>query len=97
MEDSIFGPKPTRNFNLDNSDLNMVDNNDNTPSIIKSLDVENVKLSRNKKCNKLNRNDLIKALNFITLKLPTDVLSKSLHDVNDKAIDKLCTSCEYVK
>ena len=46
MKDSIFGPKPARHFNLDNSDFDVVDNIDNTPSIIKSLNVENVKLSR---------------------------------------------------
>jgi hypothetical protein len=34
MEDFIFGPKPARHFNLDNSDFDVVDSNDNTPSII---------------------------------------------------------------
>jgi hypothetical protein len=48
MEDSIFGPKPARHFNLNNSDFNVVDNNDNTPSIIKSSYVEIVKISRKK-------------------------------------------------
>jgi hypothetical protein len=41
-----FGLKPTRHFYLDNSDFEIVDNNDNTPSIIENSDVENVKLSR---------------------------------------------------
>ena len=31
-------------------------------------------------------------MNFITLRLPTDVLSEPLHDINDKATDKLFTS-----
>jgi len=48
MEDSIFGPKPTRHFNPDNSDFDVVDSNDNTPSIIESSDVESVKLSKKK-------------------------------------------------
>ena len=34
MEDSIFGPKPTRHINLDSSDSDVVDTNDNTLSII---------------------------------------------------------------
>jgi len=46
MEDSIFGPKLARHFNLDNNDFDVVDNNNNTPSIIEKLEVENVKLSR---------------------------------------------------
>jgi hypothetical protein len=74
MEDAIFGPKPARHFNLDNSDFDVVDNNENTTSIIESSDVENVKLSMKKNCYKLNRNDMIKLLNIITLKLPSDVL-----------------------
>jgi hypothetical protein len=93
MEDSIFGPnKPARHFNRDCSNFDVFDNNDNTPSIIVSSNVENVKLSRKNICNKLNRNDLIKLLNFINLKLLTNVLSEPLHDVNDKAIDKLFAS-----
>ncbi len=52
MEDSIFGPKPARHINLDSSDSGVVDTNDNTPSIIKTSDVETVKLSRKKNCNK---------------------------------------------
>ncbi len=92
MEDSIFGPKPARQINLDSSDFDVVDTNDNTPSIIKTLDVETVKLSRNKNCNKLNRNDLIKLLNYITLKLPSDLRSQPLQDVNDNATDKLVKS-----
>ena len=46
IEDSIFGPKPTRYINLDSSDVDVVDTNDNTLSIIKTSDVETVKLSR---------------------------------------------------
>jgi hypothetical protein len=46
MEDSIFGPKPSRNINLDSSDSDVVETNDNTLSIIKTSDVETVKLSR---------------------------------------------------
>jgi hypothetical protein len=46
MEDSIFGTKPARHINLDSSDFDVVDTNDNTPSIIKSSDVETVKLRR---------------------------------------------------
>ena len=76
MEDSIFGPKPARHINLDSSDSDVVDTNDNTLSIIKTSDVENVKLSRKKNGNKLNRNDLIKLLNYITLKLPSDFRSQ---------------------
>jgi hypothetical protein len=45
MEDSIFGPKPTRHINLDSSDFDVVDTNDNIPSIIKTSDVETIKLS----------------------------------------------------
>ena len=46
MEDSIFGPKHARQINLDSSDSDVVDTNDNTPSIIKTSDVETVKLSK---------------------------------------------------
>ena len=46
MEDSIFGPKPTRHINVDSSDSDVVDTNDNTPSIIKTSDVEIVKLRK---------------------------------------------------
>jgi hypothetical protein len=92
MEDSIFGPKPARHINLDSSDSDVVDTNDNTLSIIKTSDVETVKLSRKKNCNKLNRNDLIKLLNYITLKLPSDFRSQFLQDVNDNATDKLIKS-----
>ena len=31
MEDSIFVPKPTRHFNLDNHDFDVTDNNGNIP------------------------------------------------------------------
>jgi hypothetical protein len=92
MEDSIFGQKPARHINLDSSDSHAVDNNDNTPSIIKTSDVKIVKLSRRKKCNELNRNDLIKLLNYITLKLLSDPRSQPLHDINDNATDKLVKS-----
>ena len=92
MDDSIFGPKPARHINLDSSDFDVVDTNDNTLSIIKTSDVETVKLSRKKNCNKLNRNDLIKLLNYITLKLPIDLRSQPLQDVNDNATDKLVKS-----
>jgi hypothetical protein len=47
MEDFIFGPKPTRHFNMNDSNFDVVDNNDNTRAIIKNSDVGNVKLSRN--------------------------------------------------
>ena len=63
-----------------------------TPSTIESSDVENVKLSRKKNFIKLNRNNLIKLLNLITLKLPTDALFEPLHDIKDKATDKLFTA-----
>jgi hypothetical protein len=76
MEDSIFGPKPARCFNLDNSDFDGVDNNENIPSDIEIFDVENVNLSKKTDSNKYSRDDLIKLLSFITLKLSTDVLSK---------------------
>ena len=92
MEDSIFGPKPTRHINLDFSDSDVVDTNDNTLSIIKTSDVETVKLSRKKNCNKLNRNDLMKLLNYITLKLPSDLRSQPLQDINDNASNKLVKS-----
>ncbi len=59
MEDSIFGPKPTRHINLDSSDSDVIDTNDNIPSIIKTSDVETIKLGRKKNCNILNRNDSI--------------------------------------
>jgi hypothetical protein len=67
MEDSIFGPKPARHINLDSWDSDVVDIYDITSSIIKTSDVETVQLSGKKNCNKLNRNDLIKLLNYITL------------------------------
>ena len=92
MEDSIFGPKPAKHINIDDSDSDAVDANDTTPSIIENSDVEIVKLSKKKNCNKLSRKDLIKLLDFITLKLPNDLPSYSLHDVNDKATDKLFKS-----
>ena len=92
MEDSICGPKPARHINLDSSDSDVVDTNDNTLSIIKTSDVEILKLSRNCFCNKWNRNDLIKLLNYITLKLPSDFRSQFLQDVNDNATDKLIKS-----
>jgi hypothetical protein len=76
MEDSIFVPKPVRHINLDSSDSNVLSTNDNIPSIIKTSDVEIVKLSRKKNYNKLNRNDLIKMLNYITSKLPSDLRSQ---------------------
>ena len=76
MEDSMFEPKPARHINLDLCDSDVVDTHDNTPSIIKTSDVETVKLSRKKNYNKLNRNDLIKLLNYITLKLPSDLRSQ---------------------
>ena len=76
---------------MDNSDFDVIDNTHNTPSIIESAYVENVKLSRKKNWYKLSRNDLIKLLNFINLKLLNDVLSEPLHDVNDKATGILFT------
>jgi len=48
MEDSIFDPKPIRHINLDSSDFDGVDTYDNTPSSIKTSDVENIKLSKKK-------------------------------------------------
>jgi hypothetical protein len=57
MVDSIFGPRPTRHINLDTSDFDVVDTNDNTPSIVKTSDVETRKLSKKNNCNKSNRND----------------------------------------
>ena len=89
MEDSIFGPKPARHINLDSSDSDIVDTNDCTLPIIKTSDVENVKLSWKNDCNKLNRNDLIKLLNYTTLKLPRDFRCQFVQDVNDNATDKL--------
>ena len=89
MEDSIFGPKPAKHINIDDSEFDAVDANDTTPSNIENSYVEIVKLSKKKNCNKLSRKDLIKLLDFITLKLPIDIPSYSLHDVNDKATDKL--------
>ena len=68
MEDSIFGPKPAKHINIDDSDSEAVDANDIAPSIIENSDVEIVKLSKKKNCNKLSRKDLIKLLDFITLK-----------------------------
>ena len=88
MEDSIFGPKPTRHINLDSSDSDVVDTNDNTLSIITTSDVETIKLSKKKNRNKLNRNDLIKLLNYITLKLPSDFRCQFLQYVDDNATDK---------
>jgi hypothetical protein len=71
----------------------VVDTNDNTPSIIETSDVESVKLSRKNNCNKLNRNDLIKPLNYITLKFPiSDLRSQPLKDVNGNATDTLVKS-----
>ncbi len=37
----------------------------------------------------MSRKDLIKLLDYITLKLPSDFPSYSLHNVNDKATNKL--------
>ena len=54
--------------------------------------METIKLSRKKNCNKLNQNDLIKLLNYITLKLPRDLRSQPLQDVNDTATNKLVKS-----
>ena len=45
IENSIFVSKPARHFNLDNSDFDMVDNNDKVLSIIENLDVENIESS----------------------------------------------------
>ncbi len=42
MEDSIFGPKPAKHINLDNSDFDVVNTNDNTPSIIETSDMETI-------------------------------------------------------
>ena len=54
--------------------------------------MQNIKLNRKKISNKLNRNGLIKLLNFINWKLAIIVLSKPLvHDVNDEPIDKFFT------
>ena len=68
MDDSTFGSKPTKHLYLDDSDLDLVYNNDDngTNSVISY--VENVKISK-KKTNKLNRNDLIILLNYIASKL----------------------------
>ena len=85
MEDSIFGPKLARYFNLNSRDFDVVDNNDNIPSNIVISDVKNTKLSRQNNSNKINRNDLIKLSNFISLSLPYDTRFVPLHDVNDKA------------
>ena len=57
--------------------------------IITTSDVETLKLSKKKNCNKLNRNDLIKLLNYITLKFPSDFFSQFVLDANDNATDKL--------
>ncbi len=59
MEDSIFGLKPARHINIDDSDFDAVDANDTTPSIIENSDVEIVELSKKNYCNKLSRKDLI--------------------------------------
>ena len=75
MKDQMFGPKLARHINMNSSDSDIVDTNDNTPSIIETSVVEIVKLSRKKNCNKSNRTDLIKLLNYITLKLPSDFRS----------------------
>ena len=40
----------------------------------------------------MNRNDFMKLMNLITLKLQSDVLFVPLHDVNDKAVEKLFAS-----
>ncbi len=52
MEDSIFGPKPARHFNLDNSYFDVDDNNDNILVNFQILEEENIKLSRKK--NRIN-------------------------------------------
>jgi hypothetical protein len=54
--------------------------------------VETVKFSTKKNCDKLNQNDFIKLLNYITLKLPSDLRSQPLQDANDNATDKLVES-----
>ena len=88
MKDSIFGTKLARHINLDCSDSDVVDTNNNTLSIITNSDVETVKLSKTKDRNKLNQYDLIKLLNYISLKLPSDFRSQVLQDVNDNATHK---------
>ncbi len=54
--------------------------------------METVKLSRKNNYNKLNRDDLINLLNYITLKLPSDLCFQPLQDVNNNVIDKLVKS-----
>ena len=66
MEDSIFGLKPAKHINIDDSEFAAVDANDTTPSNIENSDVEIVKLSKKRNCNKLSRKDLIKLLDFLT-------------------------------
>jgi hypothetical protein len=73
MEDYIFGPKQARHFNTDNSDFDLADNNDNIPSNIEILEVENIRLNKQKNYTQLNRSDLMKLPNLIILKLPIAV------------------------
>ncbi len=40
----------------------------------------------------MNRNDLIKLLNYVTLQLPSDLRSQPLQDGNDNATGKLVES-----
>ncbi len=92
IEYSIFGPKPFKPSELDDSDFDLVDINDNNPTNIKFSDVENIELSKNNNSNRLNWNDLMKLLNYITSKLPIIMYHKPLYGVNNKAIDKSFTS-----
>jgi hypothetical protein len=54
IEYSIFGPKPFKPSELDDSDFDLVDINDNNPTNIKFSDVENIELSKNNNSNRLN-------------------------------------------
>ena len=45
MEDSIFNSKPAKHLNLDDSDLDVVDNDDENGTNIEISDLKNVKLS----------------------------------------------------
>jgi hypothetical protein len=46
VEDSIFGPKPAKHLHLNNSDLDVADNNNDNGTNVDISDAKNVKLSR---------------------------------------------------
>ena len=93
IEDSVFGQKPAKHWNRDDEDIDLIDQN-NEDSVVNNDDsnLETDIKNKKKNSNKLNRKDLMKLLNYITLKIPSPIISEPLHDCNDKATASLFTS-----